>query len=145
MSCLLNSDQIPGFEHNIAHLEIKHARIFVWWIKSTDMFTYRNIKSIVWLTHLKIAFTSSYSNLAPSLKLYTEWCMPNRNPHLVRQNIKKITIKVQRIASQCWTIHLQESVPLSIYVCVCVEVLRPSQPIGVMSSAVSLPNHTFTG
>ena len=33
------------------------------------------------------------------------------------------------------------------YVClfVCVEVLRPSQPNGVMSSAVSLPNHTFTG
>ena len=28
---------------------------------------------------------------------------------------------------------------------VCVEVLRPSQPIGVMSSMVSLPNHTFTG
>ena len=28
---------------------------------------------------------------------------------------------------------------------VCVEVLRPSQPNEVMSSAVSLPNHTFTG
>ena len=28
---------------------------------------------------------------------------------------------------------------------VCVEVLRPNQPNGVMSSAVSLPNHTFTG
>ena len=28
---------------------------------------------------------------------------------------------------------------------VCVEVLRPSQPNGVMSSAVSLPNNTFTG
>ena len=28
---------------------------------------------------------------------------------------------------------------------VCVEVLRPSQPNGVMSSAVSLPNHTLTG
>ena len=28
---------------------------------------------------------------------------------------------------------------------VCVEVLRPSQPNGVMSSKVSLPNHTFTG
>ena len=28
---------------------------------------------------------------------------------------------------------------------VCGEVLRPSQPNGVMSSAVSLPNHTFTG
>ena len=28
---------------------------------------------------------------------------------------------------------------------VCVEVLRPSQPNGVMSSGVSLPNHTFIG
>ena len=28
---------------------------------------------------------------------------------------------------------------------VCVAVLRPSQPNGVMSSAVSLPNHMFTG
>ena len=28
---------------------------------------------------------------------------------------------------------------------VCVEVLWPNQPNGVMSSAVSLPNHTFTG
>ena len=28
---------------------------------------------------------------------------------------------------------------------VCVKVLRPSQSSGVMSSAVSLPNHTFTG
>ena len=28
---------------------------------------------------------------------------------------------------------------------VCVEVSWPSQPNGVMSSAVSLPNHTFTG
>ena len=27
----------------------------------------------------------------------------------------------------------------------CVEILRPSQPNGVMSNAVSLPNHTFTG
>ena len=28
---------------------------------------------------------------------------------------------------------------------VCVEVLRPSQPNGVLSSTVSLPSHTFTG
>ena len=28
---------------------------------------------------------------------------------------------------------------------VCVEVLRPIQPNGVMSSTVILPNHTFTG
>ena len=27
----------------------------------------------------------------------------------------------------------------------CVEVLWPSQPNGVMSSVVSLPNHTFNG
>ena len=26
---------------------------------------------------------------------------------------------------------------------VCVQVLRPSQPCGIMLSAVSLPNHTF--
>ena len=31
------------------------------------------------------------------------------------------------------------------FLSVCVEFLRPSQPNGVMSSAVSLPNHTFTG
>ena len=31
------------------------------------------------------------------------------------------------------------------YLFVFVEVLRPSQPNGVMSSAVSLPNHMFTG
>ena len=34
---------------------------------------------------------------------------------------------------------------ISEFLFVCVEVLRPSQPNGVMSSAVSLPNHTFTG
>ena len=28
---------------------------------------------------------------------------------------------------------------------ICVEVLRPSQPNRVMSSAVSLPNYTLTG
>ena len=28
---------------------------------------------------------------------------------------------------------------------ICVVVLRPSQPNGVMSSVVSLPNHIFTG
>ena len=30
-------------------------------------------------------------------------------------------------------------------VLICFEVLRPSQPNGVMPSAVSLPNHTFIG
>ena len=32
-----------------------------------------------------------------------------------------------------------------IYFFVCVEVLRPNQPNGVMSSVVSFPNHMFTG
>ena len=37
--------------------------------------------------------------------------------------------------------------PLSGYpvLFVCVEVLRPGQPNGVMSSAVSFPNHTLLG
>ena len=34
---------------------------------------------------------------------------------------------------------------IALWEFVCVEVLQPSQPNGVMSSAVSLPNHTFTG
>ena len=41
--------------------------------------------------------------------------------------------------------HVNPSFTLQKWVFVCVEVLRPSQPNGVMSSAVSLPNHTFTG
>ena len=36
--------------------------------------------------------------------------------------------------SKCFSLH-----------CVCVEVLMPNQPNEVMLSAVSLPNHTFTG
>ena len=44
-------------------------------------------------------------------------------------------------------IYLQSKcqVPVFFLLFVCVEVLQPSQPSGVMSSAVSLPNHTFTG
>ena len=33
----------------------------------------------------------------------------------------------------------------SLSLFVCVEVLQSSQPNGVMSSVVSLPNHTFIG
>ena len=35
------------------------------------------------------------------------------------------------------------SIATSLFIC--VEVLQPSQPNGVMSSLVSLPNHEFTG
>ena len=46
-----------------------------------------------------------------------------------------------------WNSHslVIKSTSISTYLFVCVEVLRPSQPCGVMSSAVGLPNHTFTG
>ena len=36
-------------------------------------------------------------------------------------------------------------VPEQGFLFVCVEVLLPSQPNGVISSVVSLLNHTFTG
>ena len=49
----------------------------------------------------------------------------------------QFTIKIQ--------IRLGSFASLSGSLFVCVVVLQPSQPIGVMSSAVSLPNHTFTG
>ena len=50
----------------------------------------------------------------------------------------KIKIKSESIQELCILQFYQDMF-------VCVEVLRPSQPNGVMSSAVSLPNHTFTG
>ena len=43
-----------------------------------------------------------------------------------------------------WTVTSKQYALLHI-ILVCVEVLRPSQPNGVMSSAISLSNHTFTG
>ena len=50
----------------------------------------------------------------------------------------RIGVNYPRIITQYTTL----TSPLCI---VSVEVLRPSQPNGVMSSAVSLPNHTFNG
>ena len=38
-----------------------------------------------------------------------------------------------------------DSAIVIVFLFVCVEVLWPSQPNGVMSRAVSLPNHRFTG
>ena len=55
-------------------------------------------------------------------------------------SFKNFTICIQSGNFEC---HLL--IFLQICLFVCVEVLRPSQPNMVMSSAVSLPNHTFTG
>ena len=52
--------------------------------------------------------------------------------------------KVQYNERFCFLLKLKRNVK-SVMMFVCVEVLRPSQPNGVMSSAVSLPNHMFTG
>ena len=38
-----------------------------------------------------------------------------------------------------------KTVLIYTYLFVCVEVLRPSQPNGVMLSTVRVPSHTFTG
>ena len=46
-----------------------------------------------------------------------------------------------RLSSEC----ANALTDLSLCLFVCIEVLRPSQPNRVMSSAVSLPNLTFTG
>ena len=65
-------------------------------------------------------------------------CVPTtyifvRNMGPVVQSIASLTLVVKMLT-------------VLVFVCfVCVEVLRPSQPNGVMSSVVSLPNHTFTG
>ena len=44
-----------------------------------------------------------------------------------------------------WLVHCLLCLFFFLLLFVCVEVSRPSQPSGVMSSAVSLPDHTFTG
>ena len=49
--------------------------------------------------------------------------------------------KINDICCCCdWQVISAESVSF-----VCVEILQPSQPNGVMSIPVSLPNQTFTG
>ena len=56
-------------------------------------------------------------------------------------------ILFQRIMRACdaYVNFTESGNPCEVCLFVCVEVLRPSQPNGVMSSAVSSPNHTFTG
>ena len=55
------------------------------------------------------------------------------------------TIQLLKQQIQCNIYKYENERMIRMILFVCVEVLRPSQPNGVMSSAVSLPNHTFTG
>ena len=66
----------------------------------------------------------------------------------VHQNLRgeKVTVYIQSHHHQLTLIDVVRSnFNMYVYVFICVEVLGPSQPNGVMSSEVSLPNHTFTG
>ena len=58
---------------------------------------------------------------------------------VIRENMVILQVRVIYLKGES----MAESPKIVCFVC--VEVLRPSQPNGVMSSAVSLPNHTFTG
>ena len=55
---------------------------------------------------------------------------------------RKLKVCINMVNELMYCVY-QNRVQGSIFVC--VEVLRPSQPNGVISSVVSLPNHTFTG
>ena len=59
-------------------------------------------------------------------------------------------LALRQKAIKCLQVKFSAGCLYTKYMCifclfVCVEVLRPSQPNRVMSSAVSFPNHTFTG
>ena len=70
---------------------------------------------------------------------------PGRQPSFMENDLKILSMVIPPF---CWFKKGScQFLPIECaqYLVVCVEVLRPSQPNGVMSSAVSLPNHTFTG
>ena len=59
-----------------------------------------------------------------------------------KKNYTRILVNVKSLTNMMAYVYKLESCRMIL---ICVEVLRPSQPNWVMSSAVSLPNHTFTG
>ena len=58
---------------------------------------------------------------------------------------QKVSFLIVMYSLPCRFYLFLETPQINEYLFVCVEVLWPSQPNGVMSSAVSLPNHIFTG
>ena len=79
--------------------------------------------------------------------LQVEQALPNCKPISVgRLGDVRYTTPSPHPTTPCSIIKHQLILHHTQYVMfVCVEVLRPSQPYGVMLSAVSLPNHTFIG
>ena len=86
--------------------------------------------------------SSDYSQCTVCLLFYKGTCCgyPFKLHRLVPQHVQEL---VDHILPQVFPAVFEKSKCTMPFVC--VEVLRPSQPNGVMSSAVSLPNHTFTG
>ena len=64
-----------------------------------------------------------------------------------KKNINIFGLKKKASYQELWLSLIKAIITCNTFFClfVCVEVLRPSQPNGVMSSAVSLPNHTLLG
>ena len=62
-----------------------------------------------------------------------------------RQNNDRLSPKVTAAQTESDLAEINLMICYNIQGFVCVAVLRPSQPNGVISSAVSLPNHMFTG
>ena len=89
--------------------------------------------SLLMVLHICVKFTSISQKLSFSMF---------KDPYLIKQ-LSRLMIPVFYMSSYV-ALHFCKALRKP-KLFVCVEVLRPSQPNGVMSSAVSLPNHTFTG
>ena len=101
-----------------------------WWWKSYIL----RRKLVVTLAYCLRNWYDMYWNLMVSSLTYWQ---ENKWWDLVVRSLIFILARKLKVSSwEKFYINWQE---------ICVELLRPSQPNGVMSSAVSLPNHTFTG
>ena len=65
--------------------------------------------------------------------------------HIITNSVIKSLFCIESILTDVTIKKKKKKKKKNVQEIVCVEVLRPSQHNGVMSSAVSLPNHTFTG
>ena len=79
-------------------------------------------KHMLWVLIRSTSECASNENLQ---YMFTWWC---------KKNISTFRLKKVPYLEPWWVVLF-----------VCVEVLWPSQPNGVISSVISLPNHTFTG
>ena len=103
-----------------------------------------NIYELIFLKKAKFMFKISQS-LTPEYINEMSHTRPLNNTLQSLRSSTTINYVLPRPHKELFKQSLIYSGPLIWNILVCVEVLRPSQPNGVMSSTVSLPNHTFTG